>query len=114
MRRVLPDYHFGTPRDLAVFNPTPGTFYPLEAAARLAQVSRHRLMVYCKRGFITPRAAGLDVSSWTFEAGAILTVRQLEFFRLHYGVNEEGMRVMLALVREVDDLTRELQRLYEL
>ena len=114
MRRILPDFHFGSPRDLAVFNPPPGTVFPLEAAARLAHVSRHRLMVYCKRGFIAPRAGSAAQAGWVFDAAAIRTVRQLEFFRQHYGVNDEGMRVLLALLREVDELRWELKRLHDL
>lgn len=113
-RRILPDYHFGSPRDLAVFTPPPGTEFGLEAAARLAQVSRHRLMVYCKRGFIAPRVGETELAGWVFDAAAIRTVRRLEFFRLHYGVNDDGLRMLLTLLREVDELRRELQRLHEL
>lgn len=114
MRRILPDFHLGLPHGLAVFNPPPGTVFPRETAARLAHVSRHRLMVYCKRGFIAPRAGSAAQAGRVFDAAAIRTVRQLEFFRRHYGVNDEGMRVMRALRREVDELRWELQRLHDL
>jgi DNA-binding transcriptional MerR regulator len=93
---------------LALVEPDAHAIYSLEMVARLARVSRYRVGLYCKHGLVRPLrdpAAG----GWVFDAGAIRTVRQLESIRERFGVNLAGAEVLTRLLREVDELRRELR-----
>ena len=93
---------------LVPFEPDAQRSYSLEMVARLAQVSRHRVAVYCRYGLIMPAADPLD-QGWAFDASAIRTIRQLEVYRQHYGVNVIGARLMLHMMHEIEELRRELR-----
>ncbi len=95
-------------QSLVPFEPDAHRSYSLEMVARLAQVSRHRVAVYCRYGLIVPAADPVD-QGWTFDASAIRTIRQLEQYRHHCGVNIIGARLMLHLMHEIEELRRELR-----
>jgi hypothetical protein len=42
-------------RSLQLFEPEPEAMYTIEAAARLAQVPRRRILIYYKHGLVSPR-----------------------------------------------------------
>jgi hypothetical protein len=93
---------------LAPFEPDANRHYTLEMVARLAQVSRHRVVVYCRYGLVTP-AADPSEQGWSFDGAAVRTVRQLEQFRQLCGVNVVGAQLMLHMMHEIEDLRRELR-----
>jgi DNA-binding transcriptional MerR regulator len=96
---------------LMVFEPDPQASYSLETVARLAQVSRYQVALYCKYGLVTP----LDPEDhWVFDAAAIRTVRRLEDLRERYGVNLAGTRLLMQLLQEIDDLRTEVRFLREM
>lgn len=95
-------------RTLVPFDPDSQRQYTLEMVARLTQVSRHRVAVYCRHGFITP-IADPEQQGWSFDAGAVRTIRQLEQFRQLCGVNLIGARLMLHMTHEIEELRRELR-----
>lgn len=93
---------------LVPFEPHEHARYSLEMVARLAQVSRHRVAVYCRYGMVSP-AADPTEQGWTFDASVIRTVRQLEDMRQVFGVNLMGARLFLRMMREIEELRRELR-----
>jgi MerR family transcriptional regulator/heat shock protein HspR len=97
---------------LALFEPEAHASYSLETAARLAGISRYRVALYCRHGFIAPAVDPMD-GGWRFDGQAVRTVRQLEQFREQFGVNLEGTRLLLSLAHEIDELRRELRHVRE-
>lgn len=98
---------------LVPFDPGTQRQYTLETVARLTQVSRHRVAVYCRHGLITPVADPAE-QGWSFDAAAVRTIRQLEQFRQLCGVNVIGARLMLHMMQEIEELRRELHFLRRL
>lgn len=93
---------------LVPFDPATQRQFTLEAVARLTQVSRHRVAVYCRHGLITPLADPAE-QGWSFDAAAVRTIRRLEQFRQLCGVNIIGARLMLRMSQEIEELRRELR-----
>jgi DNA-binding transcriptional MerR regulator len=93
---------------LTVFQAGLDETYTLDAVAHLAQISRHRVALYCKHGLIVPVSNPAD-EGWFFDAEAIRTLRELERFRDLFGANLHGVRLLLELSREVEELRRELR-----
>ena len=88
---------------LEVFEPAPGSVYPIEQAAHLAGLPRRAIAVYFRHGLVEP-ALDPDLEGWYFDDEAIRTLREAEYLR-----NSVGMS--LPAVKLVLDLRRELQRL---
>ena len=81
------------------FRPDPGRLYDLAWVSRLAGVSRHSVLVYCRWGLVRP-VANPEEHGWYFNSEAIATVRHVEYLRVHEGVNLAGIRLILRLVEE--------------
>ena len=92
---------------LQIFEPTPNVVYTIDAAARLAAVPRHAILVYYKHGLLTPI---LDTEGGLyFNDEAIRALRRIEFLRLARGVNIAGIKMTLDLMKEVERLQAEVR-----
>jgi DNA-binding transcriptional MerR regulator len=77
--------------------------YSIEQASQLANVSRRRILIYCKQRLLSPKASP-ELAGYWFDADALRTLKRIEQLR---AICDEP----LAGVSLILDLTRELQRL---
>ncbi len=82
--------------------------YSIEIAAYLGRVSRRSVALYCKHGLITP-ISNPEQSGWYFDEEAIRTIRQIEWMREDFGMNLAGLKVLLGLMREIEQLRAEVR-----
>ena len=86
---------------LQPFVAEPATFYPIDVAASLAGMPRHRILVCCKRQMVTP---WIDRNSgrYLFDIDAIRILRRIEYLHVDCGVNFTGIHIILSLVDELE------------
>jgi DNA-binding transcriptional MerR regulator len=82
--------------------------YTIEAISNLAQVPRRLLVLYYKHGLVVPTAESLG-SGWYFDDQAIHVVKRIEYLRTECGVNLEGIKLIMGLMKEVERLREELR-----
>ena len=75
--------------------------YPIDLAARLAQMPRHRILVCCKRGIVAPMIHPED-GRYTFDAATIRVLQRVEYLYTECGVNFPGIQIILSLADEVE------------
>lgn len=75
--------------------------YPIDLAARLAQMPRHRILVCCKRGIIAPMIDP-EGGRYTFDAATIRVLQRVEYLHTECGVNFTGIQIILSLADEVE------------
>jgi DNA-binding transcriptional MerR regulator len=75
--------------------------YPLDVAARLAQMPRHRVMVCCKRGLISP-LIDPENGRYSFDGASVGVLQRIEYLHTECGVNYTGIRIILSLAEEVE------------
>ena len=95
-------------RTLQRFEPDPEAVYSIEAAAHLARVERHRILVYCKQGLVSTVSAP-EHDGYRFNDEAIRALRQIEYLQTEQGINFAGTRLILELLREVERLRNEVR-----
>jgi DNA-binding transcriptional MerR regulator len=80
--------------------------YSLEVTASLSQLTRRLVAIYYKYGLVAP---AMDPNSgWYFDQEAIRTLRRIQYLRDSYGINLAGIRLIIDLGREVEQLQGEL------
>jgi DNA-binding transcriptional MerR regulator len=87
--------------------PEPEGGYTIELCARITGLSRETVVHYREQGFIRPLSAAADTVRFGDEA--LRTLRRIEHLRETYGVNDSGLRLILALLEEVESLRDSLQ-----
>jgi len=92
---------------LQLFEPDARALYTLEAAATLSQLPRRVIAVYCKYGLVSP-VMDPACSGWYFNDEAIRILRRIEYMRNGCGLNLVGIRLIVDLAREVEQLRGEL------
>ena len=97
---------------LHIHYPSRDTVYDLETLARLAGV--HPLLVsqYVRHGLLDP-VEDRGEGGWWFDDGSLLHLRKIQRLRDQLGVNINGVAVVLELLRQIDDLRRETDRLHD-
>jgi DNA-binding transcriptional MerR regulator len=98
---------------LQVFQPGADTVYTIEVAAQLAQVPRRLIVLYYKHGLVSPIADPAG-SGWYFDDEAIRIVRRIEYLRSACGLNLAGIKLVMALMDEVERLRTELRFHYRI
>jgi len=93
---------------LQIFEPGPQTVYTIEVAAQLAEVPRRLIVIYYKHGLVSP-VTDPGRSGWYFDDEAIRTVRRIEYLRSACGLNLAGVKLVMALMDEVERLRAELR-----
>jgi DNA-binding transcriptional MerR regulator len=85
------------------FTPDPGTWYTLDAAAHLARVPRHLILVCCKHGLISPWVDP-DYGGYYFHHEHLRLLQRIGALHVDCGVNLTGIKIILGLIDEVDRL----------
>ena len=101
-----------TVRELQLFEPAPEAVYTIEAAANLAHVGRHRILVYYKQGLVSPVVAP-ECGGFYFNDEGVRTLRRIEYLRTNCGINLAGTRMILELQNELERLRNEARFLRE-
>ena len=101
-----------TVRALQLFEPDPETVYTIEAAANLAQVGRHRVLVYYKQGLVSP-VVSPECGGYYFNDEGVRTLRRIEHLHSNRGINLAGTRMILELQNELERLRNEVRFLRE-
>jgi DNA-binding transcriptional MerR regulator len=93
---------------LQVLEPGAYTVYTLEVAAELTQVPRRLIVLYYKHGLVSP-VTDPTGNGWYFDDEAIRIVRRIEYLRSACGLNLAGVKLVIALMDEVERLRTELR-----
>jgi DNA-binding transcriptional MerR regulator len=88
---------------LQPFQPDAGSVYTIETVATLVQVPRRRIVVCFKYGLVSP-VIDPSYGGWWFDDEAIRTLRRIEYLRVDCGINLTGVKLIMGLSREVDQL----------
>ena len=75
--------------------------YPIDLAARLAHMPRHRILVCCKRRIVSPMIDP-DDGRYTFDAATIRVLQRIEYLYSECGVNFTGIQIIMSLADEVE------------
>jgi DNA-binding transcriptional MerR regulator len=108
MRKRFGDDDENSMNALQIFEPGAQTVYTIEVAAELAQVPRRLIVLYYKHGLVSPITDPAG-NGWYFDDEAIRIVRRIEDLRSACGLNLAGIKLMMALMDEVERLRTELR-----
>jgi DNA-binding transcriptional MerR regulator len=92
---------------LQLFEPDARAVYTLEQAARLTQLPRRQIAVFFKHGLVSP-VMDPACGGWYFNDEAIRILRRIDYLRTACGLNLVGIKLMMDLAREVEQLREEL------
>lgn len=95
---------------VSAYEPGPDLLYTIDEAAKLAQLPRRRILLYYKRGLISPIADSVS-GGYAFDAEGIRKLRYIEQLRSICGDDLFGIAIILKLANEVESLRSELRRL---
>jgi MerR family transcriptional regulator/heat shock protein HspR len=95
-----------TDRAMQLFEPDPNAVYTLEVAERLARVPRRLIAIYHKHGLVSSITDPAE-NGFLFDDEGIRTLRRIEYLRSVCGVNFFGVKLIVALMREAEQLRRE-------
>ena len=93
--------------ELQLFEPSPDAIYTIEAAARMANVPRHTILVYCKYKLLQ-RAEGTKSHGYYFSGDAIRSLRRIEVLRSICGENFACIRIILELTAILERMRSEI------
>jgi len=88
--------------DMPVFEPDPEVAYTIEVIASLAGLDSVTVLHYQEMGVLSPRAGDA-----LFDEEALRRLRRIHHLRAECGVNDAGIRLILALMEEVEMLREE-------
>jgi DNA-binding transcriptional MerR regulator len=94
---------------LQLFEPQPDEVYTIETVAHLAQVSRRMILVYYKYGLVTP-IGDPERGGYYFNSRAIRALRRIAYLQSDCGLNIAGIKMFLALTREIERLRAQAPR----
>ena len=95
---------------LRIVSPSNQSPYALEELARLGGVPPALVQRYLDEGLLDP-VVGNARTSWFFDDNALFELRRIERLRRELGVNIAGVAVIRDLLRQIDELKAELERL---
>ena len=86
--------------------------YSIEVIAELAGVDTTTLLHYQEQGFLrpSPHQAGSDAASG-LDIESLRQLRRIGYLRDTCGVNETGLKLILSLLTEVEQLREECRQL---
>jgi MerR family transcriptional regulator/heat shock protein HspR len=96
--------------DLPVYGEDPGTYYSLEVVAELAGVDAGMVLHYQEQGFLRP-VPRQDSEATAFDADSLRQLRRIEHLRATCEMNEAGLKLILSLLEEVEQLREERRQL---
>lgn len=87
------------------FTPQPKTIYGIDAAAHVAGVPRHLILVCCKHGLISPQQDP-EYGGYYFTEEAIRRLERIRYLQIECGINLTGIKIIFGLMDEVERLQR--------
>jgi DNA-binding transcriptional MerR regulator len=94
---------------LHIHAPTREALYDLETLARLARLHPALVSKYVRLGLLDPvTGEGSSEHEWRFDDGSLHTLRRIQRLRSELGVNISGVAVVLELLRQINDLQKDL------
>ena len=91
-----------------LFEPDPNAVYTIEAVERMAHMPRRLIAIYCKHGLVSP-VGDPDCGGFYFNDEAIRILRRIDYLRSICGINLVGIKMILQLIKDVEDLRAETQ-----
>ncbi|MCW5820389.1 MAG: MerR family transcriptional regulator [Trueperaceae bacterium] len=92
---------------IQLFVPSPDTLYTLDATARLAEASRHAILVYVKHGLAAPYID--EAGAYYFDDNAIRVLRRIQRLHASYGLDLPAIKMVLELMNEIERLQAEVR-----
>ncbi len=99
-------------RALQLFEPDSESVYTIESAANLAHVGRRRILVYYKRGLLSP-VVDPECGGYYFNDEGIRALRRIQHMHSDLGINLAGIKIIFDLLNEVERLRNEVRFLRE-
>jgi DNA-binding transcriptional MerR regulator len=96
--------------EIQLFEPPEDAIYTIEATSRLVNVSRRRILVYCKHHLVSP-ANGTAEHGYYFDRDAIHTLRRIETLRNVCDKDFAGIKILLELTAALERLRRDVRLL---
>ena len=96
---------------LQPFTPQPDAVYPIDTIAHLAGVPRHTVLLCCRHRLISPREDP-EYGGYRFDVGTIQTLQRVDYLYRECGINFTGVRMILGLMDEVEQLRERLRDSY--
>jgi DNA-binding transcriptional MerR regulator len=94
---------------LHIHSPTREALYDLESLARHAGVHPALVSSYVRLGLLDPVVGeGLGEQEWRFDDSSLHLLRRIQRLRSELGININGVAVVLELLRQINNLQREL------
>lgn len=93
-----------------VYDPSGKSFYSIEEASQIVNITRRTIAIYYKYGLISPH---IDPENeiWMFDEEAILRLKRIERLRSAYNLNFQALKIIMELMSEVERLRKELRKL---
>jgi len=91
---------------------SPGTVYTIETVESITHISRDEITLYYKYGLVSTIQVP-DKTDLLFDDEAIHRLRRIAFLLSEYGVNHNGLKMVTALMDEVEKLREEVRFLRE-
>ena len=95
---------------LRMVSPSNQAPYSIEELARLGGVPPALVQRYLDEGLLEP-VAGNARTAWFFDDKALFELRRIQRLRRELGVNIAGVAVIHDLLRQIDELKDEVDRL---
>ena len=89
--------------EIQLFEPPEDAIYTIEATSRLVNLSRRRILVYCKHHLVSP-ANGTTNHGYYFDRDAIHTLRRIETLRTVCDKDFAGIKIILELTAALERL----------
>jgi DNA-binding transcriptional MerR regulator len=87
-----------------------GTVYTVETVEQITRISRDRIVLFYRYGLV---ATVRETPDLLFDDEAIHRLRRIAFLMSEYGINQEGLKMVTALMDEVERLREQVRFLRE-
>jgi hypothetical protein len=88
------------------------TEYTVEAVARITRIPEEEIVIFVRAGYVSPLPSG-NQADLLFDEEAVHQLRRLAFLLSEYNINRNGLRMISALINEVERLREEVRFLRE-
>jgi MerR HTH family regulatory protein len=89
-----------------------GAEYTVETVARITRIPEEEIIIFVRAGYVSPLPSG-NQADLLFDEEAVHQLRRLAFLLSEYGINRDGLRMISALIDEVERLREEVRFLRE-
>lgn len=91
---------------------SPGTVYTIETVERITRISRAEIVLFYQYGLVATIKAP-EQTDLLFDDEAIHRLRRIAFLLSEYGINHDGLKMVTALMDELERLREEVRFLRE-